>query len=283
MLFTDDLTLPFSESLQADYMLTFAPGADETLYSTTFLAERETVLGQDVLLSRGLGPDYSNGFPCLDRERNTYLESFGPLSNMSFCLNSSEQSRPSLSFDYTEFAADPDAEHPELNDVSRNLRILLFQNDEETVYIVPAGVDAESKRVVIDLPEGFTGNVTFDFYNVKGDFNWRNSDPNLERFDYIMVDNVVWTDRSISSKDLPERSLSILPNPARDYFEFQLPASQGEGELKVYDALGLLVYSQKTDLGQSPGISSSGWPAGFYVVEHQDVNGQRAVGRLILE
>jgi hypothetical protein len=75
----------------------------------------------------------------------------------------------------------------------------------------------------------------------------------------------------ISVEETEEVSFNVFPNPANE--SFAIRASERVRAIRVFDAMGRVVYNSNTNNQEVVFVDSSNWSAGMYTVEiHTDNN-----------
>lgn len=69
---------------------------------------------------------------------------------------------------------------------------------------------------------------------------------------------------ALSNEEFTERQVKMFPNPANVEVNFDLPVFVTSGEIKIYDAQGRLVRTEKISSAQ-PKVLTSGMPIGTYM------------------
>ena len=74
-------------------------------------------------------------------------------------------------------------------------------------------------------------------------------------------------------------SIMVYPNPASSEINI---SGEGISEVRVYNALGQLVYS-KTDVNENLTIDATAFEEGLYLVNIKNINGEESSQRIIIK
>jgi hypothetical protein len=68
---------------------------------------------------------------------------------------------------------------------------------------------------------------------------------------------------TVATTDIDESAISVFPNPASSTFNIQLPAIN-KPAISIFNTLGREVYSNKSIVGNTERVITSGWSDGLY-------------------
>ena len=215
----------------------------------------------DTLLA-ATGADHY-GLPCLDPADN-FASPW--VTRLSVCVDYAGTPSPELAFDVLQLHGEAPGGFDALVAGARALRVG-YEEGGEVRYTDIAGTgDGERRRESMFLPDDYTGALYVEAYNAVGStYEFESgADPDFERFDYTMLDDLGVRDRSSATEEV-DAGYVLAPNPASEYLSLSAPAGTRE-RVEVFSAVARRVYAGWTVPGGQLAIETEGWSSGVYTV-----------------
>ena len=219
---------------------------------------------------------YGSRVPCLDPEENFVTRYSEP---PVLCLDFAGTQAPRLTFDVTHYAGTPDSRFPELSDAARALMLEYEDGDGLAVreLIAPTPDGARESRA-LSLPDDYRGPLRVLAYNASGSRFSYDGDVDLERYDYILLDDLAVAS-ALSTREATA-AVGVAPNPVASAATLTLPEAPGDYRVSVYTALGQAAMTLRLRGGRHE-IDLAALAPGAYVLSVVTESGDRSSTRIV--